>query len=313
MKQTYFILILVLVLFLNACHTKKQHSKDADSPTIETAYFGQKTPGLIPELFAPGIISINGRSEHGISFSPDLDEVYFSANKKDEDPSIYFSKLEDNKWKPVQKVNFTEGNKVGEMHPFVNPKGDKIYFTAHDEFTLPEHKESVKTWYVNRLENSWSKAVKLDSPVNEDFVFYSNQSKNGDLYYFNVSKRKTYYAPNKNGKFPEVLEVGIGGAHAFISPSQDYIVVNARNKEDRQRKSDIYVYFKENDGTWSKPINLGNEVNSNFGETCPSITPDGKYLFFSRYNEEGGLPNFYWASTEIISKLKTTYFKNFEQ
>jgi Tol biopolymer transport system component len=308
MKKATFILLLVCSLFLSFCTTKKQNKKDSDAPTTEETYLGQKPPGLTPKIFAPGIISINGRSEHGISFSPDLSEVYFSANNKDEDPSIYFSKLENNKWKPVQQMDFTEGKKVGEMHPFISPKGDKIFFTAHDEFTLPEHKESVKIWTVNRLENSWSKATQLDSPVNDDFVFYLNQAKNGDLYYFNISKFKTYYAPNKNGKFPEVHEVGIGGVHAFMSPSLDYIVVNSRNRENTERKSDIYVYFKEKDGTWSKAINLGKGVNTNFGETCPSITPDGKYLFFSRYNEEGGVPNFYWASTEIISKLKMAYF-----
>ncbi len=308
MKNIYIILIPVFALFLNACNTKKQNTKKSDTPKNAESYLGQKPPGLTAEIFAPGIISVNGRSEHGISFSPDLDEVYFSANHKDEDPSIYFSKLENNKWKPVQKLDFTAGKKVGEMHPFISPKGDKIFFTAHDEFTLPEHKESVKIWTVNRLGNSWSKATQLDSPVNDDFVFYLNQAKNGDLYYFNISKRKTYYAPNKNGEFPDVFEAGIGGVHAFMSPTLDYIVVNSRNREDAQRKSDIYVYFKEKDGTWSKAINLGSEVNSNFGETCPSITPDGKYLFFSRYNEEGGVPNFYWASTEVISKLKKAYF-----
>ena len=279
-------------------------------PVPGESYLGQKPPGLIPEIFAPGVISLNGRYEHGISFSPDLEEVYFSANKKGEDPSIYFSKLEDRKWTNPKKVNFTNGKKVGEMHPFVNPKGDKLYFAAHDAFTLPHHKESVKTWYVNRLENSWSKAIQLDSPVNEGFTFYANQAKNGDLFYTNLSKGKMYYAPNENGKFPHVKDVGIEvGFHGFISPSQDYLVVNARNKEDGQRKSDIYVYFKDKGGDWSKKINLGNTVNSNFAETCPSITPDGKYLFFGRYNEEGGLSNFYWVSTEVITNLKTAYFK----
>jgi len=286
MKKVYFILIFVFSLFLSACNTKKQKSKDSDSQTTEAFYFGQNPPGSTPELFAPGVISINGRYEHGISFSPDLDEVYFSANKKDEDPSIYFSRLEDKKWTKPKKANFTKGKKVGEMHPFVNFSGDKIYFTAHDEFTLPHHKESMKIWSVNRLENSWSKAIQLDSPINDDFVFYANQAKNGDLFYTNVSKFKMYYAPIKNGKFPEVDEVEIEfGLHGFISPSQDYLVVNARNKEDETRKdNDIYVYFKKKDGTWTKPINLGNEVNSNVNETVPSITPDGNYLFFSRYN-----------------------------
>jgi len=305
----YFSLVLVFSVVLSSCNTKKQKSKDANAPTLESSYFGQKLPGLTAKIFAPGIISINGRYEHSVSFSPNLDEIYYTASKKDEDPSIYFSKLEGKTWTSPKKANFTKGKKLGEMHSFMNPSGDRIYFAAHDGFTLPHQKESVKTWYVNRIGNSWGTAKQLDSPVNDDFGFYPNQAKNGDLYYFNISKRTTYYAPNKNGKFPEVHQVGIGGVHAFISPSQDYIVVNARNRKDAQRKSDIYVYFKKKDNTWSTAINLGDEVNSNFAETCPSITPDGKYLFFGRYNEEGAVSNIYWASTEVIHKLKTAYFK----
>lgn len=303
MKKTYFILILTGVLILNACNIRKQHSKDNELPIIENLYFGQKPPGLIPEIFAPGIVSINGRYEHGISFSPDLEELYFGANYEDQDPNIYFSKLENKKWAAPKKVNFTKGKKVGEMHPFVSPDGKKIHFAAHDSFTLPHHKSSVKSWYVKRFENSWSDAKELDSPINDDFVFYSNEAKNGDLFYTNLSKRKIYYAPKKNDKYPEVHELGIGGFHGFISPSQNYIVVNARNREDAQRESDIYVYFKKEDGGWSSPINLGKEVNSNFAETCPSITPDGNYLFFGRYNEERELSNLYWVSTEVIYKV----------
>ena len=228
-----------------------------------------------------------------------MDELYFSANKEVEDPSIYYSKLKDKKWITPKKANFTKGRKDSEMHPFVSFSGKRIYFTAQDSgYADP------KIWYVNHLENSWSNAIKLDSPINDDDVFFPNEAKNGDLYYTNVSKRKMYYAPKKDGKYPEVHELGVGGFHGFISPSQDYLVVNARNKEDDQRKSDIYVYFRKKGGTWSKPINLGSEVNSNFAETCPSLTPDGKYLFFGRYNEEGGLSNFYWVSTEVINKVK---------
>jgi len=306
MKKVYFILTLVFALFLNACNTNKQKATDTDFPPVEDRYLGQKPPGLIPEIFAPGIVSINGRGEGSISFSPYLDEVYFGVFKEDGNPSVYFSKLEDRKWTNPKIVNFTKDKKAGELHPFVSPNGKKIFFTAYDSDF-----ENGKIWYVNRFDNSWSNAKQLDSPINGDDVFYPNQAKNGALFYFNISKRKTYYAPNKNGKFPEVQELNIEfGVHAFISPSQDYLVSNTRNREDAQRNdSDIYVCFKKKNGTWSKPINLGNEVNSNFGETSPSITPDGKYLFFSRYNDEGGLPNFYWVSTEVINTLKTAYFK----
>jgi len=296
--------VLVFVILLSACKTEKSNTKESDYSTEENLYFGQKTPGLIPEIFAPEIISIDGRYEGSMSFSSDLKELYFNANYKDKDPSIYYSKLEKNKWTNPKKANFTKGEKAGEMHPFVNPSGTMIHFAAHDAFTLPHHKESVKTWYVERSGNSWSEAKQLDSPINDDFVFYANEAKNGDLYYTNLSKRKMYYSPKANDRYTQVNELEIGGFHGFISPSQDYVVVNMGNKENEQRKNDIYVYFKQNDGGWSEAINLGNEVNSIFNETSPSITPDGKYLFFSRYNEKGGLSNLYWVSTEVIEKLR---------
>ena len=298
MKSICISTIVLLSILAGSC---KSYAQD-EFPVLKGPYFGQKQPSSIPEVFAPNIISINGRYEHGISFSSGLDEIYFSANKKGENAAIYFSKLEGKKWTPLQQAKFTKGKKAQEMHPFVTADGKRIYFIAYSaDFT------DNKLWYVDRLRNGWSKAIKLDSPINDDDVVYPTQAKNGDLYYDNFTKRKAYYAPNNNGRFPKVKEVEIEqfGVHAFISPSQDYLLVNARNKEDDSRKdSDIYVYFKKKEGTWTKPINLGNTVNSTFDDRVPSVTPDGKYLFFSRYNEEGGFSNFYWVSAAVIENLR---------
>jgi hypothetical protein len=291
MKKAYFILTLVFALFLSSCNNKKQNTKDSDAPTIESPYFGQKQPGLIPEVFAPDIISLKGRNEGAVSFSPDFDEIYFTAKKKGENSAVYFSRLENKKWTDLKKANFTKDKSSAESHPFVSPSGKRIYFVDDND----------KIWYVNRFEDSWSDAIKLDSPINDDLVFNPIEAKNGDLYYFNVSKMKLYYAPNKNGEFPEVQEVEIEfGFHGFISPSQDYLVVDARNKNN---DNDLYVYFKKQDGTWTKPIDLGNEVNSNFHDSVPRITPDGKYLFFTRTTEEDD-KYIYWVSTEVIHKLR---------
>ena len=304
MENNIFIfLILVFTMFFNSCNTKKYESKGSDLPITRDTYFGQKPPGLTPELFAPGVISLNGRFESAISFSPELDEIYFSAYYEGEETSIYYSKLEGNEWTPIKRANFTKGKKKAEMHPFVSPIGKRIYFTALDSSFVDE-----KIWYVNRLEDSWSDATKLDSPINDDLVFSPNQAKNGDLFFTNISDIQniiTNYAPNKNGKYPEVKEVEIElGHHAFISPSQEYLLVTALNEEDKSRKdNDIYVYFKRQDGTWTKPINLGSTINSDFDEVSPRITPDGKYLFFGRSGDVE-LGNVYWVSTEVIYKIR---------
>ncbi|GJL90939.1 TolB family protein [Hyphococcus sp.] len=280
--------------------------KNKNSTTTASPYFGQKPPSMIPEVFAPGIVSIDGRLEMTISFSSDFTEMYFSADNEDEEKSIYFSKREDDKWTPIKRVNFTNGKKNEEFHPFVSPDGKRIYFTAMDAAFTDE-----KIWHVNRLGDTWSDAVQLDSPINDDLVFFSNQAENGDLYYFNLTKGKTYYAPNKNGEFPEVREVALeSGHHAFISPSQDYLILTARSdEEDGRRDNDMYVYFKEKDGAWAKPINLGNAINTSFNEKTPTITPDGKYLFFGRdesdeSDENVGLANIYWVSTEVVERLR---------
>lgn len=288
---------LVLVVLLNACKTEKSNTKENDSPIEENLYFGQKEPSLIPEIFAPEIISITGRYEYGIAFSPDFTELYYSASKKDSLPGIYFSKLENGEWTNPKKTSFTKGVKEAEMHPFVSYDGSKIYFTAHS----PDYTDT-KIWYVSRSENFWNEAIKMKSPLNNDEVFYLNQSKKGDFFYTNISKSKIYTAKINDGINDAEIEFGF---HGFISPNQDFLVLNARNKEDSGRKdNDIYVCFIEKDHTWTKPINLGNKINTEFDETCPSLTPDGKYLFFSRYNEEDGLSNFYWVSTGIIESLR---------
>lgn len=307
--RTIAFLILTTFLSFNMVIAQENKESEFSFPDLVGSYMGQKPPGLVAEIFAPGIVSIKGRYDYGVSFSPDLDEIYFSVQPKKGPADIYFSKIEDEKWKSLQKANFTKGQKAGEMEPFVTADGKRIYFTGYSSGFTNE-----KIWYVDRLGNGWSNAIKLDSPINGDDVMNLTQAKNGDVFYDNRSKRKMYSSSSKNAEFPEVQEVEVEiGSHPFISSSQDYLLVQAQNKEDKKRGSDIYVFFKEKHGTWSKPINLGNTVNSNFHERVPSVTPDGKYLFFSRYNEEGGISDLYWASTEVISKLKMAYFKKFEQ
>ncbi len=67
---------------------------------------------------------------------------------------------------------------------------------------------------------------------------------------------------------------------------------------------DIYIAFKTNKGTGTAPVNLGEHINTNVNETCPSISPDGKFIFFSRYNDLNGKPDIYWVSSSVINNLK---------
>ena len=265
----------------------------------ESPYFGQEAPGETAKLFAPDTVSVTGRYEYGIAFSKDLSEMYFSGQSDSKPAAIYSSKLVDGNWQPIEQEAFSKGKKAGEMQPFFSADGKQLFFTAYNpDFT------DTKIWSVDRARDGWGEANKLASPINDSEVFYSTLAANGDLFYTNIVESSVYYSPLTNGEYSEVAKAGINfGIHGFISPYQDYLLVDSNAGGDRKDR-DIYVYFKQQDGSWSEPIILGPEVNSTHGETVPSVTPDGKYLFFSRYNEEGGVSNLYWVSTDVIDKVR---------
>lgn len=49
---------------------------------------------------------------------------------------------------------------------------------------------------------------------------------------------------------------------------------------------DIWIMEKTSTGVWSTPENLGAPINSTLPDTDPSVSPDGKYLFFTRLSTE---------------------------
>ncbi|HEX7016113.1 MAG TPA: OmpA family protein [Cyclobacteriaceae bacterium] len=54
---------------------------------------------------------------------------------------------------------------------------------------------------------------------------------------------------------------------------------------------DLFVSLKDDAGRWSPPKNLGSTINSQFQELCPSLSDDGKTLYFST-NGKGGYGSF---------------------
>ena len=53
-------------------------------------------------------------------------------------------------------------------------------------------------------------------------------------------------------------------------------------------------------------MNLGPPINTEFGENCPMISPDDRFLFFNRYTggedrQENGT---YWVDARILEQYR---------
>ena len=266
-------------------------------PELRGPYFGQQTPETKAEVFAPGLISVTGRYEYALSFSPDGEELLFSTQLPEGGASLHHSRVEGGKWTQPRAISLTAGVKKEEMEAFFAPDGRHIYFAPYDEGM------DVRIWVVEIGPRGWLHPRELGPPVSDDPAFFPTSSRTGTLYYTNLAKRKVYRAGLVDGRVETAGDAGIEfGIHSFIAPDESFVLVDALppGKEER----DIYVAFRTVDGGWTEPASLGHEVNTEHAETCASVSWDGKYVFFSRYDEDGGVSNIYWISSSVIDDAR---------
>ena len=111
-----------------------------------------------------------------------------------------------------------------------------------------------------------------------------------------------YVSDYRNGKWTKPENLGSPpntpdneGAQT-ITADANRMYFTACNRNDGKGGCDIYFSEKRN-GLWTRPRNLGEPVNTSAKETQPSISPDGRTLYFvsSRGGGKGGLD--IWTST----------------
>jgi outer membrane protein OmpA-like peptidoglycan-associated protein len=90
-----------------------------------------------------------------------------------------------------------------------------------------------------------------------------------------------------NTEFPEFAPVinSQETVMAFTARREDNIVLD--KDVDNEFFEDIYICFKESDGSWGKAKNIGEKVNTKTHDSCLGFSPDGQTLFVYR-DENGG-------------------------
>lgn len=299
MKTIHYLIFSALTLALNACNHKEQKSKVNKEASLEDVYLGQKPPGLTPIPFAPGLVSTEIYEYDG-AFSKDMKAFYFIRRGEENKTSAFYE----------YKYNDTNGEwEKSEIaspwigRPVISPDGETMHLGDN---------------YLKRTESGWSELKKLEPPtISNDsmYIMRLSSSENG-TYYFDTYKENDSTFPIRysrliNGKheepiaLPKAINTGTFLSHPFIAPDESYLLFDAI-REDGYGDSDIYISFKQKDGSWGNAINLGDKINTNAWEASASITPDGKYLFFSRNVGSDDFENvdIFWVDAKVIFSLE---------
>jgi len=276
MTKAHFIFTLALVLVINACNTKNQTANGNDSPSKEGLYFGIKPPAMTAEPFVPDI-----DWELGEMHGQDLEEFYFTPSVE-----VPLSPL---------VVSFRKENSVWKKYNFYSSGGNIMY---------------SKDKYIERTDSGWSEIKSLGAPFDSIPIMRLTASSQGTLVFDEFTRDGSgvlQYSRLVNGKreapkpFSKEINTGKWKAHPFIAPDESYIIWDSE-REGGYGDGDMYISFKQPDGTWGAAINFGDKINTDGEDGGGYVTPDGKYLSYC----PRCVPPFdrMWVDAQIIETLR---------
>jgi hypothetical protein len=129
----------------------------------------------------------------------------------------------------------------------------------------------------------------------------AEDQKNGIDYAFSVLTVSDGEAQVKSLGRP-LNEPGFNG-DLYVAPDESYMIVSA--KETSTFQSELYISFHKHDGTWTEPISLGEKINDGLAHRWGQyISPDGKYLFYSRGTSEADCAIYWVRFDHLLARLR---------
>jgi hypothetical protein len=315
-KFCLFLIGFLTTSFLIACAPQQEQAVTetaAEFPVLTGPYLGQVPPGDEPKLFAPGIVT-SGLSTRDIAMMPDGSEIYFGLfliNYKFS--AIAYSKLENGRWTKPEIAPFS--GRYKDLEPCISRDGKKFYFVSDRPKEEGGSAGNEDIWVADRADNGWSEPYNIGPPINTDSgEYFPSLTGDGTLYFTREDPQThtnsifrsrlvdgKYSEPEKLG--PEI-NCGQDRFNAFIAPDESFCIVPAYGMPDSVGSVDYYIVFHNADGSWSKPINMGDKINTpDAQEYSASVSRDGKYLFFmsSRSRFDKGIPEKPLTLAEILA------------
>lgn len=278
MKKAIITIIYLLIFGIS----NSQEFNPLDYTAIDTLPDGN------PRIFKPDLISLPMSNEHTCIISPDGNSIYFT---RDPDRKIFTISRTDEGWSKPLPTRFNGREAI------LTPDGTRILFGDGDIWISPISGDSIE------------KPEKLPSSVNTDaYEFYASMTNDGKIYFSRIVDNRTriFVSELVNGEYQTAIELPdpinkpeSNNFHPFVSSRGDYIIFNS-DREGGFGGADLYLSYLNDKGLWETPKNLGEKINSELRDICPTITPDGKYLFFTRNWQENDkwLGDLFWINID---------------
>jgi hypothetical protein len=261
-----------------------------DLPVMEGNYLGLTPPGSSPELFAPELLQNVFRWAKPPLFSADGREMYWSGSAPHGNGSkIWTMKQENGRWTTPRAVSFS--GKFKDQLVCLSMDGRRLFFNSRRPLQEGGQLKDADLWFVTKTGNGWSLPVNCGPPVNTSgHEMRGSIAASGTLYVDSDQYQESsggldiYRTEALDSSFsgPVNLRPAVNSryldAYPAVSPDENYLIFSS-NRPGGYGIFDLYISFREPDGSWSGVKNMGKSINSGF-RLWPKISTDGRYLFF---------------------------------
>ncbi|HTF19190.1 MAG TPA: OmpA family protein [Chryseolinea sp.] len=217
--------------------------------------------------------------------------------------------------RPVSNAFGKVNSAYDELDPVVSPDGRTLFVTlANHPSNIGGKKDQGDIWISTMGEdNQWSAPVHGGNLINDGaFNAVAGVSSDGTqlflLGHYSTGgpiRTQGIAVSNRAGdgwSRPENISIPYFQNKAsvltgHVTASRSVFVFSAETYGTRGVE-DIYVSLRTSDGKWSEAKNLGGVINTPFQELSPSLSADGKTLYFSSNGRKG------YGSFDVYSSVR---------
>lgn len=275
---------------------------------LHGSYLGMKPPGMLPELFAPGIVSSHHYDHSAAIFSANGKHVFWSPVYTSRGDFILSMQETVDGWSTPNVFPFSP---IGgtTMYPTLSGDGSTLFFTSDRALPGQESGQEMNIWRSERQDNEWSEPVLVGFPGGNEYGL--SIADNGTLVFMadypgGLGSTDLYRSSIQNGQYsaPENLGPTINSEYyedePFMAPDGSYLLfASLRPQEGNPGR--LYFSLRNHDQSWSQPQGFSGRFQMSGQFRFPHLSPDAKYLFFA--NNQTGNWDIYWVDAAILPEL----------
>lgn len=275
-------------------------SSSASAQEKFAGYIGQAPPDQTPRVF-----SLQTREGYfagdRIAISPDGRELYYTeVTATWSDYHIRCYRFSDGKWNgPFDLFR-------GFLGPALSVDNKTMFFEKYND--------ARTCWQSKRSAGGWSTpTVCTDAPNPRDKHYLQDTasgriyaSSEGALNGIGLRDISTYLKGDAAGAYRSLgrpLNSPGNEGDFYVAKDESFIVFGSPHRGG-VGGGDLFIGFRERDGTWSDPKNLGATINTAAFEFGPYVTDDKRYLFFSRTSDFTRVDIYWMRFDRLLETLR---------